>query len=664
MSSWDYKFRSEVQRISKRLISFVLSLSFIFFYSSCAFKKTPNTNDPSTLRSESLKTNKIEPEARNLFFQAERFYFNKGYDQAAPVYNQVKTKFPRGRAAQLASYRLGSIYYYQGNYPAAEREFENFLLKYPQSELGFDVTYNLAAAQYQLERYPQAYQTVSKLKLNDIQNQGAKRAETVYQLTGQIAAAMGNSPVAVAAFASQLQVAMTDTSRRNIEENIDSHLAKINSPQDLSRMAQEITEPTTRSKISARLAQLNQPTSVATAPIAPSGEPTVKELPLGSTSSGERSNIGIVLPLSGKSAAYGRKALDGILAASRVFSERDLGLRLYIEDSESNPALAQAAVEKLVRNSSVIAVIGPLNLKESVAAAEKSQELGVLNLSLSAKEGIADKGAYLFQNALTPRVQLESLVEYSIKDRNLKRFAILAPSNAFGKDMANAFWDAVEANGGKVVTYESYPPDEKDFQTYVANMVGVSNAKFRQLEWKKLGEWAKDEKAKGKKEPKLKLEPIIDFDAVFIPDGPKQAGTIAASLAYYDVAGLPLLGTTEWNTDQLYRRGGKYVEGAIFPGGITSSTKSTSQRDFIKHYIEAYGSAPDLLATQSYEAMYLVAHAIQKSGSTSRNDIVNELSRLTNLEGPLGLVSFENTRVARRKVPIYTLESGGTIVEQ
>lgn len=661
MSPGNYKLHRKIQRVFKRLKP--LLLCSLLLHTSCAFKKVPGTNDPSTLKTDTFKTSKVEPEARTLFFQAERLYFNKNYDHAAPVYQQVKTKFPRGKATQLSSYRLGSIYYYQGNYPAAEREFDSFLTRFPQSELTFDVTYNLAAAQYQLEHYPQAHQTISRLKWNDIQNQGPKRAETVYQLTGQIASAMDNSPAAVAAYAAQLQVTLSEGNRRNVEENIDSHLAKITSPTDLSRLAQEIKEPGTRNKILSRLAQVNPPFHLATAPI--EAEAEGKELVLRpSSSSGERTNVGIILPLSGKFATYGKKALDGILAASQVFSERETSLRLFIEDSESNPALAQAAVEKLVRNYNVIALIGPLNVKEAIAVAEKSQELGVLNLSLSGKEGIAEKGAYLFQNALTPRVQLDNLVEYSIHDRNLKRFAILAPDNAFGKDMANAFWDAVEAKGGVIVAHETYAPEEKDFQSTISNLVGVSNAKYRPMEWRKLNEWVKSEKEKGRKEPRIKLEPLIDFDAIFIPDGPKQAGSIAASLAYYDVTGVPLLGTTEWNSDQLYKRGGRYVEGAIFPGGITSGTKSQLQRDFIKQYIDAYGTAPDLLATQSYEAMYLISHALQKSGSSSRNEIVEEVARIQNVEGPLGAVSFENTRVARRKLPVYSLESGGTIVEQ
>lgn len=660
MSPRDFKLCTKIQRTFQTVGLLSLALLFV---EGCAFKKVPT--QPTEMTAASPKTNKIEPEARTLFFQAERMYFQKNFPESSRLYSQVKAKFPRTRAAQISSYRLGSIHYYQGNYSLAEVEFDSFLSRYPQSELTFDVVYNLAATRYQREKYQEAASTLSRLKFADIQTQGSKRAEVVYQLGAQIASSMGNHSGAVLSYSFQLQLAQTEGARRNIEENITSELNAMNDPSALERLMNEVTEPSTKSKIAARLAVARTPEpAVVQAPLPASSVSEISALPLGRSSSGEKSAIGIVLPLTGKFAAYGKKALDGILIASRSFSPDPAGFHLIIEDTASSPVLAQAAVERLVRSGDVMAIIGPLNWKESVAAAEKAQELGVLNLSLNAKEGIAQKGAYLFQNALTPRVQLESLVDYAVRERGLKRFAIFAPANNFGKDMAKEFWDAVERAGGQIMAYETYPPEEKDFQSYVQSAVGVSQAKYRTIEWKKLTEWAEEEKKRTRKSFKMKLAPLIDFDAVFIPDAPRSVGSLAASLAFFDVTGLPLLGTTEWNSPELYRRGGKYVEGSIFPGSISQATRNSTQREFIKRYTEAYGAAPDLLATQGFEAMQVVGVAIQKNGSNNRNEIVSELQQLKNFESPLGSLTFDETRVAKRRLPIYTLEAGGVVVEQ
>lgn len=640
-----------------------LSIAALLFVVACA---SPRRSERDGMAPINMKNQKVEPEARTLFFQAERLFNAKNFDQAAKLYQTVKTKYPRGRAHMLSSYRLGTIHYYREDYAVAAKEFDYFLSRFPNSELAFDVTYNLAASEYQLGNYDKAYALLSRFRMSDVQAQGPRRAEVIYQLTAQTAAALGNHPGAVAAYAAQMQIPQEERNRSIISDNVDSHLAKISNRADLDRLLGEVTEPSVRQKIQARLSSQSNADTVAaveaSAPLEEGGE--AKGLPLTSGSSATKTHIGVILPLSGKFASYGKKALDGILLAAGSYSSSpDEEFQIFIEDSGSNPAVAQQAVDVLFYQHKVIAIIGPMSWKESVAVAERAQQLGVLNLSLSAREGLSERGAYLFQNALTPKVQVESLVGHAVRDRGWKRFAILAPGDNFGRDMANEFWELAERFGASIVSYHTYPPEEKDFQSHIKDLTGLADPKYRKLETTKLDEWVKEQKAKTGKEPKSpRLPPIVDFDAIFVPDGPKNVGQIAASLAYFDVTGVPLLGTAEWNSEQLYKRGGRYVEGAIFPGGLSMHTRNPRQRDFIRGYGEAFGAQPDLLGSQSFEAMALVAAAIRKS-SSDRNDLVTELASLKEFDSPLGMVSFDNSRLARRKLPVYSLSANGAIVE-
>jgi len=299
-----------------------------------------------------------------------------------------------------------------------------------------------------------------------------------------------------------------------------------------------------------------------------------------------------------------------------------------------------------------------------LAVAQRAQALGVLNLSLATKEGISERGAYLFQNALTARVQLESLVRYCTGERRLARFGILAPDNAFGTDMTQQFWDLVEKYGGKVVAYQSYEPNEKDFQSHVQQLTGLTDPnKYRKLESTALAEFIQEQKDKGMKVPKVRLPAVLDFDALFIPDSPRTVGQIAPVLGYFDVTGVALLGTTEWNTDQLYKRGGRYVEGAIFPGGVSLTPKTPKQQEFLSTYVEAFGSQPDLIAAQAFEAMELVVEALRRSTTNDRNEVVNQLAGLKDFDSPLGRMTFDDRRVAQRRLPVVTLELGGQLVE-
>jgi ABC-type branched-subunit amino acid transport system substrate-binding protein len=637
-------------------------------FSGCAPKQQVRSSEEAIRPAETSKGRQIEPEARSLYSQAEKAFNARNFDQAAKLYQLIKTKFPRGRAQVYAAYRLGIIAYFKEDYVTASREFDYFLAHSPQSDLIFDATYNYSASEFQLGHYEKAEQILSRLKLSEVQSQGPRRAETVYQLTARVAEALGNHVGAVAAYALSMQLPIDEATRSGIGKHIDDHLLKINSRPQLEQLLSEVTEPETKEKISQRLQALNgeETRPVGVPPVA-GAVPTEEGQPradLPSGSSGSRLNVGVILPLTGRFAAYGKKALDGILLAAKVFQGRpEIALKLFIEDSGSNPLLAQNAVDELYSKNDVMAILGPLNWKESVAAAERAQQLGVLNLSFASKEGISEKGVYLFQNALTPKVQLESLVRYCVTERNLKRFAILAPDNAFGRDLTKQFWDTAEHFGGKVVAYEKYPSEEKDFQTYIQRLVGLDNGKFRKLEQTKLADYIQTLKTKGIKEPKTQLPAVVDFDALFIPDSPKTVAQIAPSLVYFDITGIPLLGTTEWNTDQFYRRGGKYVEGSIFPAGLNLSTRNARQREFIRLYLEAYGTPPDLLATQGFEAMELIMAGLKTTGTNDRNTLVNTLASFRDYETPLGNVTFDSTRIARRRLPVLTLENGGNVTE-
>lgn len=613
-----------------------------------------------------MKSMEIEPKARQPYLLAERALKAKKIKPAADAYIALRKKFPGGVAHQLATYRLGSIYYSAGQYPQAAQEFQSFLTAFPNSSLAMDVSYNLAAAEYQQQHYDKAFEALRVIKPEAIRAQGTQRAELIFALAAQSASGMGNHAAAVYYSAAQLQLPLDESKRRALDANIQASLAQMNSADELNVLLGQISEPGTRSKVGERLAMVSSVPAApmpGMAPLPGAGEaPTAPGL-TGSGASADRSHLGVVLPLSGSLAPYGRKALDAILLAAGVFRRDGEDFEIFVEDSASNPSVAAQAVERLVQEHGVIGIIGPISWKESLAAGDRAQELGVLNLSLTGKEGISERGAYLFQNALTPRVQMENLVKHCIQEKKFHRFAILAPENSFGDDMASEFTAVANRLGGRVVGYETYPPEAKDFQTAVQKLAGLADPRYRKMETQKLEAFVKEQQEKTRRPSKARLPPLVDFDAIFLPDGPKNAAQIAASLAYFDVTGVALLGTSEWNSDQLHKRGGRLVEGALFPAGLSLTSTHAKQRDFVRMYAEAYGGMPDLLSAQAYEAFELVARAASGSGG-NRNSAVSELSSLTRFESPLGILSVDASRTVQRTLPILGLVPGGNIVEQ
>lgn len=641
----------------KNLFLIFISIGFL----GCAFQGS--RSDREGIQLDSQVSVYIEPEARSLFSEAEQDARFRKVGQAIAKYDIIRRRWPTSKAAEISFFRIANLLYSSGDYERSIREFESFLKRYPSSSFSFDARYHLAAAHYQRRSYSKAKAALQSITRDQVFRQGSKRALAFFQLQALNAQAQEDSFGAIIALSQQISLVADGNSKKEIYEKIDSLILKVEEAEVLKQIQMTAADLETRKKANQQLTKFSG--LVPRDPVFGADPSISAPLELGRGSAGSKRNVGVILPLKGKLAPYGRKALEGILLAARLFEQnQEEKINLFIEDSGSSPVMAAQAVESLVREKGVMAILGPLNSKEGQAVAEKCQQLGVVNISLASKTGISSEGPYVFQTAITPKVQLENLVRFIVQEKGIKRLAVLGPSSAFGRDMADAFWDLVENYGGKISAVEFYNPGATDFQDSIKSMVGLKDVLLRKLEWTALRKFAQEQKEKTGREPKLKLKPIIDFEAVFIPDSPKTLATIAASLAYLDVNNLPLLGILEWNSEELYRRGGEFVEKALFPGVMNSVTRSPGQQEFMRAYFQSYGVPADLLAAQSFESMALVAQGLKKTDSSNRADLARAINDTRNFDNPIGLIQFNDERVAQRSIPLYTLDKRGNFIEQ
>lgn len=386
------------------------------------------------------------------------------------------------------------------------------------------------------------------------------------------------------------------------------------------------------------------------------------------TDSQERTSsnsIGIVLPLSGKYSVQAYKVLRGIQMATRVFSRSGEGsnddFKLAIADSGGTPEQAKMAVDKLVTEDHVVGIIGDIAGKTAQVVSERAQELGVPNITLSQKQGLTELGEFVFRNNLTPDMQMKALVQYAIKNRGYKRFAILYSNDPYGTEYATAFWDYVLSLGGTVTAAQTYAPEETDFRHAVQRLVGTFYLEEdRGAEMKlRMAQWKKDQTKKGLKEkpPKDLVPPVVDFDAIFIPDSPKAIGQVAPMLSYNEINNIPLLGTNLWNTPQLIERGAKFVENALFVDEFFSEDMGPAMKHFGAEFQNQFNTLPDVFEMQGYDAGVLMTSAI-KSGSSTRSALRDALARSTNIKGALSPLSMNPRRDIEKSLIPLTVSKG------
>jgi ABC-type branched-subunit amino acid transport system substrate-binding protein len=143
---------------------------------------------------------------------------------------------------------------------------------------------------------------------------------------------------------------------------------------------------------------------------------------------------------------------------------------------------------------------------------------------------------------------------------------------------------------------------------------------------------------KGKKRD---FEPIIEFDGLFIPDYSNRIGLIAPQLAYYNVIGITLLGTSAWNSPELISEGGKYVHGSIFVDGFFKDSPNPRMKRFSQEFTNTFDSDSTTLEAQAYDAVDLVVQVLTDQEIYSHHQMRDGLMRVMGFDGISGLTSFD-----------------------
>jgi ABC-type branched-subunit amino acid transport system substrate-binding protein len=358
--------------------------------------------------------------------------------------------------------------------------------------------------------------------------------------------------------------------------------------------------------------------------------------------SGRKGVVGCLLPLSGPFAIYGEEVLNGIQLGMEMFGEPGLSpvVELVIRDTEGEPEKALAGLIDMVHDEQVMAIIGPLSSRTASPVAKKAQGLGVPIITLTQKEGVTDEGEMVFRNFLTPSREVKRLVDMTIYEMGIKRFAILYPDNSYGVVFMNLFWDRLDEMGGVVTAVESYKPDQTDFASQINKMIGLYYPRPESLV-QKLREMRHPEEEECRIFSE-KPEPIIDFDAVFIPDNFDRVAMIAPQLVYYDVIYVLLMGTSLWQSPQLIEMAGDYVQGAVISSGFFERSGEPGVGAFSRDYKANFDSDPGLLAGTGYDTIRLLKKVMAGEDIRTRKDIQRALLVCQDFPGVTGRISFDS----------------------
>lgn len=373
----------------------------------------------------------------------------------------------------------------------------------------------------------------------------------------------------------------------------------------------------------------------------------------------EPKTIGVVLPLTGKLSSAAQKTLRGVEMGLGLYGSQASNFKLAVVDSEANAEKARRGVETLIREDNVIAIIGGLISKTAAVESLKSSELGVPIISLSQRASLTESSPLIFRNSLTGEMMVRELVRYAMDVQKIRRFGILYPNDAYGVEYANTFWDEVLARGGEITAVQNYSPRETDFRLPIQRLVGTYYVEDRVEEYKDKYKQMLDTASKKSRSEADKdlLPPVIEFEALFIPDNLKSLGQISAMLSYNDVRGVKLLGTNLWNNESITKRLANSSNPVLFSDSWLAADAKFKSSTFVKDYSAQFAEDPGLFEIYGYDSALVLKQLISQ-GSTSRESLANNLSRINNIPGALSPLSINDLREIQRPVQILTVDAG------
>ena len=347
----------------------------------------------------------------------------------------------------------------------------------------------------------------------------------------------------------------------------------------------------------------------------------------GSASGGSDSDtirIGGLAPLTGDAASYGvavnnaiQMAVEDINANGGIDGKQ---IEYIYYDEKGDTTEATNAYNKLVQDDKVVAIIGDVTTKPTLAVAQTSQQdnIPIITATATAAE-VTLTGSNIFRACFTDPFQGELMASYASEKLGATKVAVLSDmADDYSSGIAEAFVAKAEELGMQVVADEKYQDGDVDFKSQLTNIKGQN--------------------------PDVLFLPVYYEDLRLISAQAKEVGVTAQ-----------LCGADGWDSVLTDNFDSSVLNGGVFCSQY--STESTDERvqSFISAYKEKYEMDPNMFAVLAYDATNMMAQAISDAGSTDSQAIIDAMAALE-YDGLTGHMTFDEDRNPQKSAVIVSIQ--------
>lgn len=369
-------------------------------------------------------------------------------------------------------------------------------------------------------------------------------------------------------------------------------------------------------------------------------------------------SIGIILPLSGKKAKFGKRALIGIDSGVRIEKDskgnskegpsvESKEFNLHVSDSKGSGVVGALRVKELIEKHYVSIIIGGLFSGEATKEYLEARKHGVFFISLSEIYLPKDqKDHLLLEIPGSVESQVSRLFSSDMLSKFGKKAAIIFPKTTRGEAFVDEFWRKAKSSDVEVVGVHGFEKSATDHRGTVKNLLGLKFPRERQEELELISEIHSLEKSSSIRRVQT-LKPKIDFDWIFLPILPREALQIIPAFTYYDAFKLNLIGGPSWRSRSLVKDSYKLGQ-MIFVGDGTSKL----QDNFKINYEALFKKAPKLIEMRAYDSYKIVTSLLLSSDFSSRDELDLHIRSRETLDGITGTWQLEDGVWLKNMTPL------------
>lgn len=342
---------------------------------------------------------------------------------------------------------------------------------------------------------------------------------------------------------------------------------------------------------------------------------------------GEPIKIGGGFGLTGGMASLDVPASNGALLAVKEINEAGgvLGrpLELVIRDSQTEPDTTAQIARQLIEEDGVVAAVGFTDSDSALAFGPVFQEAELPYLTVGATSPkLPDQiGEMMFMAPFGDNTQAAVAAEYAFENFGDTAYLLINEGAEFTRLLAAYFKARFEELGGTIVLEDSYELDATDFTPQITKLRALAE------------------------------QPAFYFVSAL----PQDIGPVVRQLRDAGLTG-PVISGDGADTPLLVEVAQEASEDVYFTTHALMDAENGT--DAVKAFVEAYEAEYDrppenAFAALGYDAVKLLADAIERAGSTEAEAIRAALAETQEFPGVTGSISFtEDSRVPQKAVTV------------